>query len=110
MDQLLTCMNALRWSASDGERVHLGERWIERYYQEEAGSRELVLRRLLNAIRKRLNSIQARTFGSRCRHTFSHFFLSWNLRSRWRRRMADAAIAPPHSRSCHAKFKLDTKV
>ena len=30
MDQLRTCMNALRWSASDGERVHLGERWIER--------------------------------------------------------------------------------
>ena len=24
--------------------------------------------------------------------------------------VADAAIAPPHSRSCHAKFKLDTKV
>jgi hypothetical protein len=26
---------------------------------------------------------------------------------RW---VADAAIAPPHSRSCHAKFKLDTEV
>ena len=50
MDQLRTCMNALRWSASDGERVHLGERWIERYCQEEAGDRKLVLRRLLNAI------------------------------------------------------------
>ena len=24
--------------------------------------------------------------------------------------VADAEIAPPHSRSCHAKFKLDTKV
>ena len=24
--------------------------------------------------------------------------------------VADAAIEPPHSRSCHAKFKLDTKV
>ena len=50
MDQLRTCMNALRWSASDGERVHLGERWIERYCQEEAGDRKLVLRRLLIAI------------------------------------------------------------
>ena len=35
---------------------------------------------------KRLNSIQAKTFGSRCRHTFSRFFLSWNLRSRRRQR------------------------
>jgi len=52
MDHLRTCMNALRWSASDGERVHLGERWIERYCQEEAGNRKLVLRRLLNAIHK----------------------------------------------------------
>ena len=38
--------------ASDAERVHLGERWIERYCQEEAGNRKLVLRRLLNAIHK----------------------------------------------------------
>ena len=59
---------------------------------------------------KRLNSIQAKTFGSRCGHTFSRFFLSWNLRSRCRRRVAEAAIATPHSRSGHAKFKLDTKV
>ena len=36
MDHLRICMNALRWSASDAERVHLGERWIERYCQEEA--------------------------------------------------------------------------
>ena len=52
MDHLRICMNALRWSASDAERVHLGERWIERYCQEEACNRTLVLRRLLNAIHK----------------------------------------------------------
>ena len=52
MDHLRICMNALRSSASDAERVHLGERWIERYCQEEVGNRKLVLRRLLNAIHK----------------------------------------------------------
>ena len=52
MDHLRICMNALRWSASDAQCVHLGERWIERYCQEEAGNRKLVLRRLLNAIHK----------------------------------------------------------
>ena len=38
---------------------------------------------------KRLNGIKAKTFGSRCRHMFSRFFLSWNLRSRCRHRKND---------------------
>ena len=62
MDHLRICMNALRWSASDGERVHLGERWIERYYQEEAGNRKLVLRRLLNAIHKEAQQYPSEDF------------------------------------------------
>ena len=62
MDHLRTCMNALRWSASDAERVQLGERWIERYCQEEAGNRKLVLRRLLNAIHKEAHSIAREDF------------------------------------------------
>jgi hypothetical protein len=60
MDHLRTCMNALRWSASDGERVHLGERWIERYCQEETGNRKLV--GLFNAIHKEAQQYPSEDF------------------------------------------------
>ena len=51
MDHLQECMSALRRSAPDAERVHLGEKWIDQYLQV-AGNREVSLKRLLDALNK----------------------------------------------------------
>jgi hypothetical protein len=51
MDHLQECMNALRRTAFDAERVHLGEKWIDQYLHA-AGNREVSLKRLLDAVNK----------------------------------------------------------
>jgi hypothetical protein len=51
MDYLQECMDALRRTAPDAERVHLGEKWIDQYLHA-AGNREVSLKRLLDIINK----------------------------------------------------------
>ena len=110
MDHLRICMNALRSSASDAERVHLGERWIKRYCQEEVGNRKLVLRRLLNAIHKEAQQYPSEDLWITMQAYVQSLLLSWSLRSRcrhpknddhqtvirWRTRGLRAGKARPH--------------
>jgi hypothetical protein len=45
-------MDALRRTAADADRVHLGENWINQYLRAEPANRQVSLNRLLDALSK----------------------------------------------------------